>query len=324
MSLLPEPENTLVLSAHAAYRLDERFSLTSPAARSEQVWSRDDLAERIGDAHVLVASGYWDNALLDAATNLRFIQVCAAGFDNYDTAAMAERGIRLCNASGVNAIAVAEHALGLTLALTRRLHTGRDHQKNATWRGMISSLSEREEELAGKTVLIYGAGNIGSRIARLMRAFEAKPIGIRRDPTRPSPDFDAMYGPDAFIEQLPDADVVILACPLTDETRGLMSREAFARMRPDAYFINVARGGCADEAALIEAVTEGRIAAAGIDVTEVEPLASDSPLWGLQDVLLTSHTAGETRAYEDRVVTILNENLARLWAGRDDLVNAIV
>jgi D-2-hydroxyacid dehydrogenase (NADP+) len=325
MALLPSVSDTVVQFAHGAYRLEERYALTAPKTpTTAQAWDRDALAEAVSTAHVLVASGYWDNALLANADNLRFIQVCAAGYDNYDLAAIAERGIRLCNSSGVNAIAVTEHALALTLALTRRIHIQRDFQQRSEWRGMISSLSEREEELAGKTVIIYGAGTIGSRLSRLMKAFEARTIGIRRNIADGPGDFDELCTPADFADRLPEADVVVLTCPLTDETRHLMNAKTLDRMRSDAYLINVARGGCVDESALVAALEAGKIAGAGIDVTEPEPLPSTSSLWGFENVMLTSHTAGETRAYEDRVVAILNRNLARLWAGDAALENALV
>src|SRR5262249_17282764 len=123
---------------------------------------------------------------------------------------------------------------------------------------------------------------------------------------------------------LPEADFVALTCPLTEETENLVDAAAFARMKPSAHLVNVARGRVVDEAALVDALATRRIAGAGIDVTVEEPLAARSPLWGMEHVLITPHTAGETRRYEDNVIEILRDNLERLWHGEEQLRNQIV
>jgi len=138
------------------------------------------------------------------------------------------------------------------------------------------------------------------------------------------PAFNEIHPPEEFAEQIPRADAIILTCPLTDETRNLMNAQTLAAMKPSAYLINVARGGCVDESALIETLSAGRIAGAGIDVTVEEPLDQTSPLWDIESAIVTPHTGGETRAYEDRVVAILKENLERLWRGEAALENQIV
>jgi phosphoglycerate dehydrogenase-like enzyme len=189
---------------------------------------------------------------------------------------------------------------------------------------MISDLGRREEELGGKTLLVYGLGGIGSRLARLARAFDMHVIGIKRDPGQQDGSAHEVHPPEAFLDALPRADFVALTCPLTDATRNLMDAKAFAAMREGSYLINVARGGCVDEPALLQALAHGRIAGAGIDTTAEEPLPQSSPLWGLENVILTPHTAGETRRYEDNVVDLLLENLQRLWRGEATLANQVV
>lgn len=315
---------TTIHFAHPAYRLAECFAGRATRLAHFQTWNRADMQARIGAADVLVTSGLWDNALLARADRLRFIQVCAAGYDAFDLEALKARGIRLANASGINVNAVSEHAMALVLAFTRKLAEARDNQKRAFWRGMISEIARREDELPGKTMLIYGLGAIGTRLARLARAFGLRVIAIRRDVAQASEAVDELHGPEALLSLLPRCDFVVLACPLTDATRGLIGRQALEAMRPSAYLVNVARGGCIDEAALIAALGEGRIAGAGIDVTETEPLDPASPLWTFDNVILTPHTAGETQAYEKNVIAILEENLKRLAAGRSDLLKGIV
>ena len=315
MTNFPAAGDLTIHFAHSAYCLAERFAMRRSDIAHFQTWSAEDTKARIGEGDVLVASGFWNNDLLADAAKLKFIQVCAVGHDQFDKAAVAGRGVRLCNSAGVNANAVSDHAFALLLGLTRQVHVARSNQANAFWRPMISDLSKREDELPGKTMLIYGVGQIGGRIARLAKAFGMTVLGVRRDVSKTVDGIDELHPTSAFLSLVPRADVVVLACPLTDETRGLMGDQAFAAMKPSAYLINVARGGCVDQGALIATLDDGRIAGAGIDVTEPEPLPSDSKLWSFENVILTPHTAGETRAYEDNVLDALIENLERLWRG---------
>lgn len=206
----------------------------------------------------------------------------------------------------------------------RRLPEARDNQHARTWRGMLGDLTQREDELGGKTLLIVGMGRIGSHLAMLARAFGMKVIGIRRDPAQGANSADAIHGMGELVKLVPQADIVALACALTPETTGLMSAAAFAAMKPSAVFVNVARGKVADEAALIDTLRNNRIWAAAIDVTAEEPLAAESPLWTLPNAFVTPHTAGETRAYEDNVLDILMENLDRLWRGEKTLRNQVL
>ena len=323
-SRLPGDDTLVVHFAHVAYRLAERFALRETGIEHFQTWNRDDTRARIAEGHVLVLSGFWSDDLLDVAENLRFIQVCAAGYDRFGLDALRGRGVPLANGSGVNRNAVSDHAMALLLALARHVHTGRDRQREHVWRGMISDLGRREEELAGKTMLIYGLGSIGSRLARLARAFDMTVIGIKRDVASHDGAADEVRSPDRFLESLAEADAVVLTCPLTAQTENVIGADALEQMKPGAYLINVARGGCVNEPDLVAALQRGAIAGAGIDTTREEPLASDSPLWDIENALITPHTAGETRQYEDNVVDILIENIRRLQRGEDELVNAVV
>lgn len=324
MTNFPGPEELTIQFAHSAYKLAERFAARRSDIKHFQTWTPEETREEIGKAHVLVASGFWNNELLDKASALRFIQVCAVGHDQFDKPSIADRGIRLANSAGVNANAVSDHAFALLLGLTRQIHVARTNQKARHWRPMISDLTKREEELPGKTILIYGVGQIGSRIARLAKAFGMHVIGIRRDTSKTVDGVDELHPLSEFSAMLPRADAVVLACPLTDETRGLVDQKALAAMHAGSYLINVARGGCVDQAALIHALENKQIAGAGIDVTDPEPLPSDSPLWAFDNLIITPHSAGETRSYEDTVIDNLIENLERLWRNDKELRFAIV
>jgi len=322
--MLPARDQLTICFAHSAYRMAERFALRDTGIAHVEVRSADELTRRLPQADVLVASMLWKNELAGRAHKLKFIQSISAGTDQYDKALLRERGIRLASAAGVNAQAVAEHAMALMLALARRLPEARDNQQARRWRGMISEIGAREDQLTGKTLLIVGLGRIGARLARLAKAFEMRVIATKRDPATASADVDALHTQDRLLELLGQADVVALTCPLTPDTEHLIDARALAAMKPGAHLINVARGRVVDEPALIQALQQRRIAAAGLDVMHEEPLAADSALWAMPQVLITPHSAGETRRYEDAVIDILLDNLQRLWRGETALANQVV
>ena len=350
-TLLPAPDDLTICFAHVAYQLELTFARRQTnlrlCASSEQrrikhfqVWTPAELAARLQEADVLLISGFWQNDLLDIAPRLRFIQTIGAGYEQFDLDALRQRGIRLANASGVNRNAVSEHAMAMILALTRHIHTGRDHQQRHLWRGMIGDLAQREDELGGKTLLIVGLGKIGSRLAKLAKAFDMRVLATKRNPaTAAGFDVstshvcggscehqiaDAIYPPEQLSALLPQADFVALTCPLTPQTEKLIDAMALARMKKSAYLINVARGGCVDEPALLAALQSGAIAGAGIDHFWAEPLPPDSPFWDLENTLITPHTAGETRMYEENLIDILMHNLNRLWQGQADILNQVI
>jgi D-2-hydroxyacid dehydrogenase (NADP+) len=320
----PDRSNLTVCFAHVAYRLGERFAARNTGIRYVEVRNFDDFAARIPEADVVVVSGLWRNELTQRAGKLRFIQSIGAGVDQFDRDALRARGIRLASAQGVNERAVSEHAMALILALMRHIPAGRDNQRRRHWRGMISDIALREDELGGKTLLIVGLGRIGSRLATLARAFGLRVIATKRDPSTGAGAADRVVADGQLRELLPEADIVALTCPLTPQTEKLIGEAALAAMKPSAYLVNVARGRVVDEPALITALAAGRIAGAALDCTVEEPLPETSPLWGFDNVLITPHTAGETRRYEDNVIDVLLENLDRLWRGETELKNQIV
>jgi len=322
--LIPPKDKLTICFAHVAYQLQAQFERRRTAIASFQAWNREELEPRIGEADVLVISGLWRNELLDGAKRLRFIQSIGAGTDQFSRESLSRAGVRLASARGVNARAVSDHAMALMLALARRLPEARDNQSKRQWRGMISDLSAREDELGGKTLVVVGVGAIGGRLTRLAKAFDMRVIGIRRNPAAGPDGADAVHGLAELARVLPEADFVALTCPLTKETENLIDSNALGRMKKSAFLINVARGRCVDEEALCRALSAGAIAGAAIDVTVEEPLSPTSPLWTMANVLITPHTAGETRRYEDNVLDILEENLGRLWRGESTLRNQVV
>jgi phosphoglycerate dehydrogenase-like enzyme len=323
MRLPPRPATT-VLFAHAAYQLGEEFARRNTGIRAIEVRSADDLAVHAPAAHVMCLSGLWRDAYLAAAPNLAFVQSVSAGINNFGLDEFRRHGVRLASAQGANAAAVAEHAMALMLALNRLLPDARDNQAKAHWRGMIANPAVRERELGGQTLLIVGLGGIGMRLATLAKAFGMRVIGTRADPAKGAGPTDAVYADAALLRVLPEADIVALTCPLTTATTGLINAAALARMKRGATLINVARGRVVEEAAVIAALQSGQLGRAGLDVTADEPLAVSSPLWTMPQVLITPHTAGETQAYEARVIDLLLENLTRLERGDAILRNQVV
>jgi phosphoglycerate dehydrogenase-like enzyme len=322
--MLPPDDKLTICFAHVAYQLHERFSALDTGIDSFAVRDPKTLENRVGEADVLVISGLWHDGLLERASKLRCIQAIGAGTDQFPLEDLKKRGIRLASARGVNFRAVAEHAMALILALSRRLPEARDNQAKRVWRGMIGDLSRREDELGGKTLLVVGLGQIGGRLAELAKAFDMRVVGLRRNPAAGRGAADSVHAMGELKSVLPEADFVALTCPLAKETEKLVDAEALARMKPSAHLVNVARGRVVDEPALVAALTARRIAGAGIDVTAEEPLAPSSPLWGMEHVLLTPHTAGETRHYEDNVIEILRDNLGRLRRGEEPLRNQVI
>jgi D-2-hydroxyacid dehydrogenase (NADP+) len=321
---LPAREKLTLCFAHVAYRLGERFALRNTGLDWLEVRSFEDLKARIGDVDVLLCSGLWRNELIPEAHRLALIQSISAGTDQYSRDALAAAGIRMASAQGVNERAVAEHAIALILALARQIPQARDNQTERKWRGMIAEIAKREDELGGKTLLIVGLGRIGSRLATLARAFDMRVIAIRRDPSKGAGAADEVVGEDGLQRMLPHADFVALTCPLTAQTENLIDAKALGAMKPSACLVNVARGRVVDEPALVAALDGKRIAGAALDCVQEEPLPASSPLWGVPNVLITPHTAGETRRYEDNLIDLLLENLDRLWRGEDALKNQVV
>jgi D-2-hydroxyacid dehydrogenase (NADP+) len=321
--MFPPKDQLTILFAHVAYRMQERFALRNTGVASIEARTREEVDARIAEADVLLCSGLWRNDLIPRAKKLRFVQSISAGTDQYDKPALSAAGIRLASAAGVNARAVSEHAMALILALARRLPEARDNQGKKIWRGMIGDLAGREDELGGKTLVIVGLGRIGNRLAELAKAFDMRVLATRRDPAAGG-DAHEVHGMSALKSLLPQADFVALTCPLTPETERLINAETLALLKPSAALVNVARGRCVDEPALIAALDAGRLTAAALDTTVEEPLGAASPLWAMPNVFVTPHTAGETRRYEDNVLDILIENLDRLWRGETALSNQIV
>ncbi|HXF63434.1 MAG TPA: D-2-hydroxyacid dehydrogenase [Caldilineaceae bacterium] len=262
---------------------------------------------------IVVGVGHVPFDLLAEMPRLRWVQLWHAGADailSYP-AAQAHPFV-LTNASGVHAVPISEHILSLLLAFARGLPKAFKAQQARRWE---SPDWEEVFELEGKTLLLVGVGAIGARTAQVAATLGVRVLGVRRHPEQPAPGVAAMYPPDALHELLPQADFVALTLPLTPETKGIIGAAELALMKPTAYILNIGRGAAIDEPALIEALRAGRIGGAGLDVFAEEPLPPDSPLWAMENVIITCHYAGKTPVYDQRAMAILLDNLERFRQG---------
>lgn len=322
---LPPRNELKICFAHPSYRLLERFSLRNTGMHALEVRTHAELEANVGKADILLVSGMlWRNEYLAQADRLVFLQSISAGMDQYDKAAFQARDIALTSAQGTNANSVAEHALGLMLAMSRKIHLSRDNQHARLWRDPISDLTLRENELSGKTVMIVGFGRIGQRVATLAKAFNMTVIAVKRDLSQGTQMADEAITQDKVAAMAPRADFIVLTCPLTQETENLINEQVLHAMRSTAVLINVARGKVVHEPSLLTALTEGRLAGAALDCVWDEPLPESSPLWAMDNVLITPHVGGETANFEDALLDLFIENLDRLYQGRRDLLNLTV
>ena len=222
---------------------------------------------------------------IESFPNLRFIQLTSAGFDRVPMDYVRERSIEIHNARGVYSVPMAEFALCGVLQLYKQTAFFRKNQKEHRWekhRGL--------RELAGKTVCIVGCGSVGSECAKRFAAFGCRVTGIATENRQQEP-FDEVLSVNELDLALPDADIVVLAMPLTEKTAGLIDANMLAKMKPDAILVNIARGSLVNEVALTEALKDHRIGGAVLDVFEDEPLSEDSPLWDMENVIVTPHNS---------------------------------
>ena len=289
-----------------------RVRATAPGARVLVTRDRDQIEPLLDEIEIVAGSFPYD--LLPQARNLRWFQQWGAGADWLLHCPEAiDLDFVLTNASGVHPIPIGEHILAFLLAFARGLHQAIRAQERREW--IPPDQQTGSFELAGKTMLLAGVGAIGQRTAELATALGMRVLGVRRDPTMGTAGVDGMFGPHQLIELLPEADFVVLTVPLTHETRGMIGEQELRAMKRTAYIVNIGRGGTIQEHALIQALQEEWIAGAGLDVFETEPLPDDSPLWAMENVIITSHYAGLTPHYDERAMDIFLDNLGRYQAG---------
>jgi len=260
------------------------------------------------DAHLLTS------AFLDAAPGLRWAQSWSAGVERYIAISelMSRDEIVLTNMKGMYGPVIAEHVFAMMLSRTRNLPHYLEAGRRGDWdRGSGSALGA----LQGRTMLVVGLGGIGSEIAMRADAFNMRVLATARSLRRPPSYVDILGTTPNLEELLPQADVVVLAVPLTDETRGMINQETIARMKDGAWLVNIARGGVVDTEALVAALDAGKISAAFLDVTDPEPLPEGHTLWNRENVLLTPHVAARAELSGERRQALIIDNMRRFGSG---------
>jgi phosphoglycerate dehydrogenase-like enzyme len=252
------------------------------------------------------------------APKLKWLHAFNVGTDHPIYAELLERGVRVTTSAGSTAEPIAQTAVMGLLALARGFPRWLVAQRGRQWNPERKLLPP---DLKDQTAVVVGLGRIGAEIARLAKALGLKVVGIRRSPRRAEDTVD-VRPPSALRDLLPRCDWLVIACPLTPETRGMIDAAAIAALPRGARIVNVARGEIVDEAALIGALESGQLAGAYLDVFQAEPLATDSPLWNLPNVLVTPHNAGAASGNEERVLGIFLDNLGR-WQRGAPLVNEV-
>jgi phosphoglycerate dehydrogenase-like enzyme len=251
--------------------------------------------------------------MLAASRSLRWVQTHSAGTDRPVWKPIKARGITLTTAAGALSRPVAISAVGGLIALSRRFPAHMDAQRRHAWEPLLEDRAP--PDLPGQHALVVGLGPIGGEIARLLRALGLRVTGARPE-ARPHEHCDAVVSYRDARAEMPRVDWLVLACPLSELTRGLVDAAAIAALPKGAHIVNVARGEVVDEKAMTEALRSGRLGGAWLDVFEHEPLDPASPLWDLPTVMVSPHSSGHAQGNYDRVAEIFLDNLARFVAGQ--------
>ena len=281
--------------------------------RADVVLARaDTLAEALDGADALLLWDFFSSALRDAwhaAGSLRWVHVAAAGVDAMLFDGLREAPVVLTNAHGTFSQPIAEFVLASVLAHDKQLHRSEALQRQGTWR-------HRElTRTGGSRAIVVGTGGIGRATARLLRAVGMQVQGAGRTPRDTDPDFGTVFASDELAARVGDADHLVLAAPLTEATRGILDAQVLAAMKPSAHLVNIGRGSLVDEQALIDALRDGRIAAASLDVVAVEPMPADHPFWQMENVHVSAHMSGDVHGWRDELADQFLANLDAYIAG---------
>ncbi|WP_137283996.1 D-2-hydroxyacid dehydrogenase [Halorussus salinisoli] len=272
--------------------------------------------DELGDCDALVTFAHSD-AFLDA--DLHWIHSIQAGYDRFPLDDFEKQGVVLTNSTGIHDTSVGEFAVGLMLSFARRLHTYVRAQDDHEW---SHPAWDEPFTLDGERLCVVGLGTLGRGIAERADALGMEVVGVRRSGD-PTPHTETVYTPDRLHGAVADAKFVALAVPLTDETEGLVGTEELSAMREDAYLVNVARGPVVEQDELVAALRSGDVAGAGLDVFEEEPLPEESPLWEMDEVLVTPHRAAAERDYYRHIAELVRQNVERAESG-EEMTNRVV
>jgi phosphoglycerate dehydrogenase-like enzyme len=291
------------------------------AGRAKVIYTDDaSLADRLPTADVLLAWDFTSDAIRDAwpgdGPRPRWVHTASAGVDRLLCPELIADETLVTNARGVFEQPIAEYVAGLVIAMAKDFYGSWELQRQRRWQ-------HRETmRVAGTRAVVIGSGPIGRAIGTTLLALGVKVDLVGRRERSPDREFGKVHSSDALNGLLPDADWVVCAAPLTEATRGLFGRDAFARMKPQARFINIGRGQLVVEDALIDALRGWRIAAAALDVFEQEPLTGDSPLWDVPHLIVSPHMSGDTLGWRDALAEQFQDNFEQ-WAAGEPLHNLV-
>lgn len=298
----------IVLPVEERHR--EMFKKAAPEAELIYCLADQVTKEQVQEANVII--GNVPREYLKDSPNLRWIQLNNAGTEGFCDPGVLPEGTLLTNASGAYGMAISEHLIAMLFMIQKHLGVYRDQQKEHLWIKQEPMLVTE-----GSTVLVLGLGDIGSTFARKLKAMGSYVIGVRRT-LREKPDYvDELYTMDALSRLLPRADVVALSLPGYAATRGVIGKEELDRMKPGAVLLNVGRGTAVDTNALSDALYAGKLAGAGLDVTDPEPLPADHPIWDAPGALITPHVSGgyALKPTLEKILALSARNLERYEKG---------
>jgi D-2-hydroxyacid dehydrogenase (NADP+) len=293
----------------------QRLRTDFPQLEVVQLLNYDRIGEEIVDADIAIAWSLRGDQIL-AAKKLRWIHSTAAAVHGLMTPELQASDVVVTNARAVHGPVVAEHAMALVFALAKRLPEAAKFQAQQHWAQQeICETGPRPKELQDATMVIVGFGSIGTSLARLAKALGIRVVAVREHPEKESELAQAMYGFEDLNRALSEGDFVVLTAPVTAKTRKMMNADRFSHLKSGAYLVNVGRGALIDEDALQYALHAKSFAGAALDVTTEEPLPHGSPLWTMENVFITPHTAGYAEKMWERHYDSYAENLRRYLAG---------
>ncbi|PYV82924.1 MAG: D-2-hydroxyacid dehydrogenase [Acidobacteria bacterium] len=324
MPRFPEtPRKKLLIATH--HRLDlwiapewfgEKLQKEFPQLEITRVTSYEGIERDLADAEILFSQSLWPEQFA-AARKLRWIHSSAAAVHQFIFPELVKSDVILTNAREVHGPGVAEHVMALILAVAKRIPESVRFQQKRVWgQEILWNGGACPLDIAGATLGLVGFGSIGRSVARHAYAMGMRVVVVREHPEQNPPESVQQELPSSRLgDLLAQADYVVLSPPLTPATHGMIGREQLARMKSSAFLVNVGRGPLIDETALIEALRERKIAGAALDVFDKEPLPADSPLWDLENLLITPHTAGMDQRLWERHYSLFSENLRRYFKG---------
>jgi phosphoglycerate dehydrogenase-like enzyme len=301
------------LPDHMLARLRQVF----PQLAIERCPDKDSLFAHLPQAEILMTFMQCSQKMLDAAPGLKWIQAISAGVDFLPLTEIRRRGILLTCGRGTSTIQMAEYAIAAMINLARNLHLMFRNQVQARWERKIP-----QQEIYGATVGILGLGAIGAEIARRAAFMGMRVIGVRRAPA-PVEGVAEVVGPERMAEVFQQSDYIINLLPATPDTQKIIDRKYFDLMQPTACFISMGRGATVNEPDLIAALQQKKIRALVSDVYAVEPLPADSPLWALENVILTPHVCGASPQYMSRALEIIEHNLKVYTGGQGEMMQRV-